>query len=144
MISVTHAVSALTLLNVLASLLFAHDKRQATRSGRRVPRSYLVIVLAVAPFLPTAVMVALHHKTRKMLFMSVSVVAGLLHLIAVVLMAKWLRLDLYTDWLWRYAAVAALTWMVALAVQLKRGCACEPSSDHRNLSTGRQVYGQSV
>ena len=122
----------LATMNVLVSVAFAFDKLQAKRGGRRVNRHILAIALCLAPFLPTACMVWLHHKVRKRLFMIASIAAGTLQCAGFL----WLLFNLSSAWsssksiAWLTVLAFAFLWAIALSIQLRRGCACETSSHH--------------
>jgi uncharacterized membrane protein YsdA (DUF1294 family) len=67
------ALLAIIILNILAILLFRHDKKRAREGGWRVPESTLLLVALLAPFGAAYGMRRYHHKTRKLKFLLVYV-----------------------------------------------------------------------
>ena len=120
-------VMLLVTMNAVAAGAFAFDKYQAQHSGWRVRRAYLVALLFLAPFLPVTVMVALQHKTRKRLFMASAVVAGSFHLVMLVYVVTVINSPMH---LVLYIVAAGSLWLGALALQARRGCACEAGANH--------------
>eukprot|EP00439_Symbiodinium_sp_Y106_P055878 s2741_g7.t2 len=99
----------------------------ATRGGRRIPRKHLLVLLLLGPFLATVAMVLLHHKVRKRRFLIGSVVGGALR---VGMAVAWIELLHFDAGLLAYTSVAGGAWLAALLLQARRGCHCEPSTDH--------------
>ena len=130
-------LAALAVVNIVASVAFALDKLQAKRNGQRIPRWHLIWLLCVAPFLPTVVMVWLHHKVRKRLFMITSCFAGSLQT-AGLLWFVFRRLPEPGEQIQQttiivvtaVVLVVILLWATSLGIQLRRCCACEPSTVH--------------
>ena len=128
-------IALLATVNIVVSCAFAVDKWQAQQNGRRIPRWHLVCLLWLAPFLPTVCMVWLHHKIRKRLFMTSSCLAGSLQSVGLV---WWLmqnaKAETMTGMVFlgvlALVAIFIILWASALGIQLRRGCACEPSTVH--------------
>lgn len=124
-------IAVLATLNIVVSCAFAVDKWQAQQNGRRIPRWHLVCLLWLAPFLPTVCMVWLHHKNRKRLFVTSSCLAGSLQSVGLVwLMRNAAKTMTSVVSLGALVAIFIILWASALGIQLRRGCACEPSTVH--------------
>ena len=129
-------LAALAVMNIVVSVAFALDKLQAKRNGQRIPRWHLIWLLCVAPFLPTFVMVWLHHKVRKRLFMITSCLAGSLQTTGLLwFMFPWLpepgkHIEQTTVIVVTVVVLLVILWATSLGIQLRRGCACEPSTVH--------------
>ena len=68
------------LINLVAFVLFAYDKRQAQNGRWRIPESILILVALFGPFGAYGAMRIFRHKTRKIIFYLVPVFL-MLHLI---------------------------------------------------------------
>lgn len=140
-------LAALAVMNIVVSVAFALDKLQAKRNGQRIPRWHLIWLLCIAPFLPTVVMVWLHHKVRKRLFMITSCLAGSLQTAGLLwFMFRWLpakhtkqteqteqttkSTTIVTIVVTMVVLLLVVFWATSLGIQLRRGCACEPSTVH--------------
>jgi uncharacterized membrane protein YsdA (DUF1294 family) len=55
-------------LNIIAFLLYANDKKKAQRNAWRTPESLLLLVAAAGPFGAYGAMLIFRHKTRKLKF----------------------------------------------------------------------------
>jgi len=60
-------------LNSIAFLLFAHDKRRAKNNAWRTPENRLLLIAAFGPFGAYGAMLIFRHKTRKLKFYLVPV-----------------------------------------------------------------------
>ncbi|CAJ1329808.1 unnamed protein product [Effrenium voratum] len=130
-------ICVLGVINLLVSTAFAVDKWQATRGSWRIPRFHLLWALWLGPFLATLCMVVVHHKVRKRAFMGSSVLAGALQ--TGVLGFGSVRLAFSWSEVTALCGLCAL-WLAALGLQLRRGCACEPSTVHvRDVRGGSAV-----
>eukprot|EP00435_Cladocopium_sp_Y103_P041764 s291_g11.t1 len=136
-------LAAFAVINIVVSLAFALDKLQAKRNGQRIPRWHLIWLLCVAPFLPTFVMVWLHHKVRKRLFMITSCLAGSLQTAGLLwFMFRWLPSEPreQTEQTAQTAVtvitvvVLVVLWATSLGIQLRRGC-IECSSKLHEIAT---------
>jgi uncharacterized membrane protein YsdA (DUF1294 family) len=131
--------AVLLIVNVSASAAFYYDKKQAQSGGHRIKRFHLAGLLWLAPFLPLAAMVYLHHKTRKRLFVGSAAAAGVVHILVLcMVIAKMFESNSGGDGalLLAFTTIMGATWCSAMAVQAHRGCPCEPSSVH-NDAQGR-------
>jgi len=68
------------LINLVAFVLFTHDKRQAQNGGWRIPESTHILVALFGPFGAYGAMRIFRHKTRKVIFYLVPIFL-VLHLI---------------------------------------------------------------
>jgi len=64
---------AILVANVVAMLMFRHDKRRAREGGWRISEGVLLLVAFFAPFGAAYGMRRYHHKTRKLKFLLVYV-----------------------------------------------------------------------
>jgi uncharacterized membrane protein YsdA (DUF1294 family) len=55
-------------LNIIAFLVFANDKRKAKNNAWRTPENLLLLVAAFGPFGAYGAMLIFRHKTRKLKF----------------------------------------------------------------------------
>lgn len=80
----------LIIINVIAIVITAHDKRAAIRQRRRVPEKTLMLISALggAPAMYLTILV-IRHKTRKPLFMIGIPVIFLLELAIILLGAHY-------------------------------------------------------
>jgi uncharacterized membrane protein YsdA (DUF1294 family) len=60
-------------LNCIAFLLFAYDKRRAKNNAWRTPENQLLLIAAFGPFGAYSAMLIFRHKTRKLKFFLVPV-----------------------------------------------------------------------
>ncbi|CAE7632720.1 unnamed protein product [Symbiodinium sp. CCMP2592] len=132
-------IIVLSSLELLAALCFAVDKWQARRGGRRIPRKHLLVLLLLGPFLATVAMVLLHHKVRKRRFLIGSVVGGVLR---VGMAVAWIELLHFDAGLLAYTSVGGCAWLAALLLQARRGCHCEPSTEHGPGGAGPVAVGR--
>jgi uncharacterized membrane protein YsdA (DUF1294 family) len=70
-------------LNIIAFLLFANDKRKAKKNAWRTPENFLLLVAAIGPFGAYGSMLIFRHKTRKLKFYLVPVFL-IIHSVAIV------------------------------------------------------------
>ncbi len=70
-------------LNSIAFLLYAHDKRKAKSGAWRTPETLLLLVAAIGPFGAYGAMILFRHKTRKLKFYLVPVFL-IIHIVAII------------------------------------------------------------
>jgi len=74
-------VAIYIILNLLAFLVYAVDKRKAIKGKRRIPESTLLFLGLLAGGIGGIVgMMVCHHKTRKIYFWMVNILALCLHI----------------------------------------------------------------
>ena len=66
-----------SLVNGLVFFFYAHDKHKAKRNSRRTSENRLLLFALIAPFGAAAGMLVFRHKTRKVKFRLVPVIAVL-------------------------------------------------------------------
>mmetsp|Transcript_62131 Transcript_62131/g.161463 ORF Transcript_62131/g.161463 Transcript_62131/m.161463 type:complete len:150 (+) Transcript_62131:86-535(+) len=140
-------VAVLLFINVSVSAAFYYDKNQAQSGGHRIKRFHLAGLLWLAPFLPFAAMVYLHHKTRKRLFVGSATAAGAAQvLVLCYVIAKVFESHSGGDGalLLVFTMILGAIWCSAIAVQIHRGCPCEPSSVHTDAHRGGVTLGSSA
>ena len=70
-------------LNIIAFLLYANDKRKAKSNAWRTPENLLLLVAAFGPFGAYGAMLLFRHKTRKLKFYLVPVFLSV-HVVAII------------------------------------------------------------
>ena len=87
-LSVTGFFLALyAVLNIIAFLLFANDKRKAKNNAWRTPENLLLLVAAFGPFGAYGAMLIFRHKTRKLKFYLVPVFL-FVHVVAILYLLR--------------------------------------------------------
>ena len=74
-------------LNIIAFLLFAHDKRKAKSNAWRTPENLLLLVAATGPLGAYGAMLIFRHKTRKLKFYLVPVFL-IIHIVAIMYLLR--------------------------------------------------------
>jgi uncharacterized membrane protein YsdA (DUF1294 family) len=74
-------------LNIIAFLVFANDKRKAKNNAWRTPENLLLVVAASGPFGAYGAMLIFRHKTRKLKFYLVPVFL-IIHLVAIIYLLR--------------------------------------------------------
>ena len=87
-LSVTGFFLALyAVLNIIAFLLFANDKRKAKNNAWRTPENFLLLVAAIGPFGAYGAMLIFRHKIRKLKFYLVPVFL-IIHSVAIIYLLR--------------------------------------------------------
>lgn len=73
MVQFTLSLIILSVVNLLALVLFGIDKLSSVKRGWRIPESNLLLAALVGPFGAFAGMLIFRHKTRKMKFILVPI-----------------------------------------------------------------------
>ena len=76
-----------TVLNIIAFLLYANDKRKAKINAWRTPENLLLAVAALGPFGAYTAMRLFRHKTRKLKFYLVPVFL-IVHVVAIIMLLR--------------------------------------------------------
>ena len=74
-------------LNIIAFLLFANDKRKAKNNAWRTPENFLLLVAAIGPFGAYGAMLIFRHKIRKLKFYMVPVFL-IIHSVAIIYLLR--------------------------------------------------------
>ena len=74
-------------LNIIAFLLFANDKRKAKNNAWRTPENLLLLVAAFGPFGAYGAMLIFRHKIRKLKFYLVPVFL-FIHVVAILYLLR--------------------------------------------------------
>jgi uncharacterized membrane protein YsdA (DUF1294 family) len=74
-------------LNILAFLVYANDKRRAKANAWRTPENLLLLVAAIGPFGAYGAMIILRHKIRKLKFYLVPVFL-FIHIVAIITLLR--------------------------------------------------------
>ena len=74
-------------LNIIAFLVFANDKRKAKNNAWRTPENLLLLVAAFGPFGAYASMLIFRHKTRKLKFYLVPIFL-FVHVVAILYLLR--------------------------------------------------------
>ena len=80
-------LSLYAVLNIIAFLLYANDKRKAKSKAWRTPENLLLLVAAIGPFGAYGAMIIFRHKTRKMKFYLVPLFL-LVHIAAIIFLLR--------------------------------------------------------
>ena len=74
-------------LNIIAFLIFANDKRKAKSNAWRTPENLLLLVAAIGPFGAYGSMLIFRHKIRKLKFYLVPVFL-IIHSVAIIYLLR--------------------------------------------------------